>query len=427
MIFKKLIFYSVIFLFTATAILNGSIKEGKKFAIKGGKIYTITNGIIENGVILIEDGKIRSVGRNIEIPYGYEIIDAGDKIILPGLIDFTLPFYFGSNPSVNDEQYEEATPRIKALDTVDPFNWYYKRNLHAGITTVLVSPGNRNVIGGIISAVKVVGSTVDKMMIKDKAGLKGTTGMDALQGNANARMTGPTDIYARRPTSRMGVAWVWRDNFYKTKKFAENVNKGGEALNGYSIEERKNYTILKDVLEKELPVIINSRKIGDLKIALRLQDEFGIDLILAECEEGYKIVDEIAQRDIPVIIGPLFFYPRNINERFEGEHAKLNNAAVLAKAGVKLVLRTGLLPDSRNLLTYAAFLVKYGLKEEEALKAVTINPAEIFGIADRVGSIEAGKDADLVIFNGEPLDFLSKVEKVFVNGKIEFDLKKKKE
>jgi len=251
--------------------------------------------------------------------------------------------------------------------------------------------------------------------------------MDALQGNANARMTGPTDIYARRPTSRMGVAWVWRDNFYKTKKFAENVNKGGEALNGYSIEERKNYTILKDVLEKELPVIINSRKIGDLKIALRLQDEFGIDLILAECEEGYKIVDEIAQRDIPVIIGPLFFYPRNINERFEGEHAKLNNAAILAKAGVKLVLRTGLLPDSRNLLTYAAFLVKYGLKEEEALKAVTINPAEIFGIADRVGSIEAGKDADLVIFNGEPLDFLSKVEKVFVNGKIEFDLKKKKE
>ena len=181
-------------------------------------------------------------------------------------------------------------------------------------------------------------------------------------------------------------------------------------------KEDPNLELLALALRDEIPIHVNARRAITIRAALKVADEYDLQLILKECTEGYKVAEQLAERRIPVVLGPFYYYPRGMEQYREGRKVNWNNAGILANAGVKVALASGEQPGAINMLTAAIFAVRHGMQREEALKAVTITPAEILGVADRVGSLEKGKDADIVILNGDPLNVKTRVERVILNG-----------
>jgi imidazolonepropionase-like amidohydrolase len=175
--------------------------------------------------------------------------------------------------------------------------------------------------------------------------------------------------------------------------------------------------ILTEALKDEIPIHVNARRAIVIRAALKVADEYGLKLIIQECTEGYKVAGQLAERKIPVVLGPFYYYPGNMGQYREGRKVNWNNAGILAKAGVKVALGSGGQSGAIDILTAATFAVRHGMDRDEALKAITITPAEILGVADRVGSLEKGKDADIVVLSGDPLSVTTCVEKVILNGK----------
>lgn len=390
-------------------------------AIKGGKIYTITDGIIENGTILIEDGKITKIGKGIKIPKGTEIIDASGKIVMPGLIDAHCHIGIneegsGTSGSDGNEATDPATPQMCALDGI-------KANadeggltvaLKTGITTVQVLPGSANVIGGTGVVIKTVPKVVaDEMVVRNPSGMKVAFGEN------------PVRVYGqgmkRTPSTRMGVAFILRDWLMKTKVYMEkkeNAEKGSSEENEKK-EKAPDYDYkleaLIPVLKREIPLRCHAHRADDIAVAVRIAEEFNIEISWEHATEGHRIADWIAKKRIPATYGPALMG----RGKWEMRELDFKTPKALYDAGVKLALQTDAIGRSIQFLPVsAAFAVKYGLPYEEALKAITINSAEILGVADRVGSLEVGKDADIRILSGEPLDIMSCVELVLVDGAV---------
>jgi imidazolonepropionase-like amidohydrolase len=401
------------------------------FAIKNAEIYSIVKPPFK-GSILIEDGKIKDVGENIEIPSGSEIIDAEGKLVFPGFIDahahaglFTEGAGFANAYDIN-EMTDPITPECKGIDAINFLDPTFKHLLSGGVTAIVTGPGSANVIGGQFALIKTYGKNVDEMIINPYIGLKMAMGENPIRVYKEAK---------KMPTTRMGVAATLRRALTTARNYMKKWEDYNQKLNDWErLDEDKKkekprpsepdidikMEAIIPLLKKEVPARIHCHRADDILTAIRIAEEFDFNYTIEHCTEGWKIADQLAEKNVKAIIGPHLVSPT----KWEMKDQSLKNAIVLSKAGVKFCIQTDEFRQVKYLALNAGVIVSHGLSEEEALKAITIYPAEILGISDKLGSIEAGKDADLSIFSGHPFDSRSRVEKAFVNGNLVWDKEK---
>ena len=390
------------------------IEKTGRFAIKGGTVLTMAGESITNGVILVRDGKIEKIGQGISIPSGYPVIDAQEFLVMPGLVSARSYNGISSNwrrQSSIDEMSKPVVPEMEVKHAIEPQApaFFFSREL--GIATAMVTPGNRNAIGGQGVVLKTNGAVVDQMIIKDKAVM--VFGL----GRSSKRKE-------QMPSTRMGIASLLRETLTKAQQYKEKVERYEKEKKGKEPKRDLSLEALIPVLRGEISVMFHCERKDDILTALRIADEFQLKVILDGVTDAYKVVDEIKKRGIPVILEDLF---RGIGQ-IEDRGFNPENPAILARAGVVVAFRPaegswhtpGAGWSGGDLLEIAALAFKYGMPEQEALKAVTINPARIIGVDDRVGSLEVGKDADILILRGHPLKTRAIPEAVFINGKLVF-------
>jgi len=390
-------------------------REGRiMIAIAGGTLFTITQGIVEQGTLLLEDGKIAALGTDIPIPEGAELIEAQGKMILPGLIDAhchagVFADGVGRGHSDGNEMTDPIMPHIRALDALHPEDMAWADLRAAGVTTVLTGPGSGNVIGGQSICVKTAGKTVDQMTLLEPAGMKMALGENPKRVYGDQKKT---------PSTRMGNAALLRQALVEAQNYlAKWARYEAQLETGEDAEqpERKlKWEALGRVLKGELKARIHCHRADDILTAIRIAEEFGLDITIEHATEGYRIADILAQKSIPCVVGPILFS----RSKYELREMTPRNPGLLAEAGVKVAIQTDEMSAVKYLCINAALAVREGMPEEEALRAITINAAQIIGVADRVGSLEVGKDADVVIFSGHPFDYRTVAEVVMINGEI---------
>jgi imidazolonepropionase-like amidohydrolase len=397
-------------------------------AIINGKVMTVTHGTFEHGTVLVEGGRIIAVGEGIEIPEDAEIYDAAGKVVMPGLIDAhchvgLFPDGIGWEYSDGNEMTDPITPHLRALDAVHPDDPAFKELVAAGVTTVLTGPGSGNLIGGQWVCLKTPPRpSVEQMVLLEPAGMKMALGEN------------PKRVYGEQkkaPSTRMGNAATLRAALvdaqnYMTKwqrydddmaAYEAKVEAGDEKAKRPQQPERDlKLEALARVLRREMKARVHAHRADDMLTAIRIAEEFNLDLTLEHATEGYKIADVLATKGIPVTAGPILFS----RVKYELKDMTPKNPGLMSRAGVKVAIQTDEMSAVKYLPINAALAVREGMPEEEALKAVTIYPAQIIGVDDRVGSLEPGKDADIIILDGHPFDYRTAVELVLVDGQVAF-------
>jgi imidazolonepropionase-like amidohydrolase len=388
-------------------------------AIINATILCPVNGLIKNGTILF-NGKIQEVGKDVEIPKGTKTIDAKRRYVVPGFIDaHTHQGMFdgsiGWAGSDGNEMTAAVTPEMRGIDSFNPDEPSLKEALFGGVTCLNTGPGSANVISGEAFVIKVTGaSIVDEMIILSPSGLKVAFGENPKRVHGAEKRT---------PSTRMGVAATLRKALAEAQSYkiqaqaylekAEEAKQKGEAPPLNPPQRNLGYETIIKVLNKEIPIHAHAHRADDIATVIRIAKEFDIDVILIHCTEGHKIKKTIVKSKFPAVIGPTMFWTSKPETRERG----FRTAVELNEAGVKVALQT----DSLTPMNYFPLLpmnvIKEGMSKEDALKCVTINPAEMLKIDGRIGSLEPGKDADIVIWSGDPFDFYSKVEQVFIEGK----------
>ncbi|HUB37700.1 MAG TPA: amidohydrolase [Streptosporangiaceae bacterium] len=380
-------------------------------AIVGGRVVPISGEPLDSGTILVSGGKITAVGTDLDIPAGATVIDAAGGWVLPGFIEAhghvgvheEAEGWAGSD---SNELTEPVTAQVRALDAINPADLGFRDAVSGGVLAVNVNPGSGNPIGGQTAALKCWGRTVDEMLLRAPAGMKSALGEN------------PKRVYGERkqsPSTRLGTAAVIRGALvdaanYLAKLDAEQRKQEDERK---YIDRDLKLEALGRVLRKEIPWRQHCHRADDIATALRLAEEFGYNLVIDHGTEAHLLADILAAKDIPVIIGPLF----TSRSKVELRNRSLDNPGKLASAGVTIAITTDHPVVPINFLAHqAALSVKHGLDRDNALRALTINPARIIGVDDRLGSIEPGKDADLVIWSGDPLDVLSRVTRALMDG-----------
>ncbi|HHY69358.1 MAG TPA: amidohydrolase [Bacillota bacterium] len=389
-------------------------------AIVNGKVLTITNGTLDEGVVLIEEGKIKAVGKDIPIPEGAEVIDAKGKMVTPGLIDSHSHLAVFGEPSVwansdGNEVTDPITPHLRGIDALNPNDPAIKDVLTGGVTTVYTGPGSANLIGGTGFAMKLRGRTVDEMVIP------GTEAMKMALGENPKRVYGQGQ--KRAPNTRMGNAAVLREALVKAQNYMNKMEKaqekGKSEENSTPPERDLKMEALGRVLRREIKARIHAHRADDIMTAIRIAEEFNLDYIIEHCTEGYKIADILGARKVRATVGPLLMS----RSKMELLDVSLANPGILAKAGVTVAIQCDSTSGTRWLACHTGLAVREGMPEDLAMEAITIVPAQILGIDDRVGSLEVGKDADLVIWNGHPFNTLTVAEKVFIEGELVYERK----
>jgi imidazolonepropionase-like amidohydrolase len=373
-------------------------------AITNARIFTMKSGLIEKGDILIKDNKIIKISEQIELDSETEVYDAQGKTVMPGLIDAHT--HLGVDEEGigwEGEDFNEIdnpiTPHLRVVDAVNPFDKGFISAHQNGITTVMTSPGSANILGGEAAAIKTAGRIIDKMLVQAPVGIKAAFGENPKKVYSNLK---------KSPMTRMGIAAMLRESLMEAEDYLAEKNENRDAFK----RNLKNESLLK-VLNKEIPLKAHVHRADDIMTAIRIAREFDLDLTLEHCTEGHLVAEEIAEAGFAAAVGP------SLTGRVKVELNEMDfkTAGILAKAGVKVALVSDHpVTPVKNLLLYAALAVKSGLDQEEALKAVTINPAEMLKISDRVGSIEEGKDADLIVLDGEPLSFDTGIVRVMIDG-----------
>jgi len=360
-------------------------------AIRGGDLYTITSGIIKNGTILIKDGKISRIGQNIEIPQKAKVIDARGKVVMPGLVAATAQVGMTGSGS-------------KITDSLDPFHYHASLALASGITSVFVSSGGTNAV------IKPTYGDLDNMLLKESVS----------QNTSFRSWMDKTNL---------------RQNLRKTKDYLQKLDEYTRKKDQKKLQELKKPSGVDTyirLLKKELPARLQATTVAEILEVVELIDEFGMKVIIEDAIEGWIVAEEIAKHDIRLIITPRD--KRRPNELISAPSGStLENAAILKKAGIKFAI----VPTSPSFATWgiagrdlmalpmeAAFAVSGGLDEQTALESITINAAEILGVAGRVGSLQVGKDADIIILDGHPFHHKTFVEMTLINGKILYEKSK---
>ncbi|EID54955.1 amidohydrolase [Saccharomonospora xinjiangensis] len=379
-------------------------------AIIGGYVVPVEGQPIDGGTVLLENGKILAVGTQaeVDVPDGAELVDASGSWVLPGFIDAHAHLGVhedGEGWSGNDtnEMTDPNGARFRALDGIDPYEVGFDDALSGGVTSVVIKPGSGNPIGGQTVGVKTWGRTVLDMVFAEHVSVKSALGENP------KRVYGDKD---KTPSTRLGVAAVLREAFTKARNYA--AQRDAAAAEGKPFEVDLTLETLTRVLDGELYWDQHTHRADDIVTAVRIAEEFGYKLVVNHGTEGYLIADFLAERNVPVILGPLF----TSRSKVELRHRTLRSAGILARAGVQLAITTDHPVVPINFLVYqAALAVKDGLDPETALRALTVNPARILGLDDRVGALKPGLDADVAIWSGDPLDVMNRALRVFVRGR----------
>ncbi|RVX43429.1 imidazolonepropionase-like amidohydrolase [Nonomuraea polychroma] len=378
------------------------------FAISGGYVVPVDSAPIDGGVVLIADGKIAEVGADVRIPDGFEIVDAAGGWVLPGFVEAHghLGVHEEAEGWAGSDTNEMTDPngaRLRALDAINPADLAFADALSGGVTTAVIKPGSGNPIGGQTVAVKCWGRTVDEMLIKEPVSVKSALGEN------------PKRVYGdqkKLPSTRQGIAAVIREALMKAEDY--KARKAAAADEGKPFDRDATLEILVRVLDGELPWCQHTHRADDIATALRLAAEFGYRLVINHGTEGHLLADTLAARNVPVIIGPLF----TSRSKVELRQRSLRNPGILARAGVELAITTDHPVVPIHFLVHQATLaVKEGLDRDTALRSITVNPARIMGIDDRVGALRPGLDGDVVIWSGDPLDVMSRALRVFISGR----------
>jgi len=378
--------------------------------LKGATIYPVSGTVIENGVVILAGGKIQAIGgADTETPSGARVIDVTGKVITPGLIDAGTTLSVSARDA--NEQVEEVTPQMRIVDAIDPGHKVFDAVRRHGVTTVQINPGNRNVIGGLGAVVKTHGATVDQMLVKDASALRMAMGSEPSNGNRAIRYGTPVGLYYRRPTTRMGVVWVARKAFYDAMSYREERTLAGPDK---TPPEDPGMEVLLQVLDGKLQVHTTARAEQDIRTALRLADEFGYKTVIEGAIEAYRCVDLVAAAKAKVIFAPP---SANGVGNPDGAEGRYHTLSLLAKAGVPFAIQTESSLGERHLVYEAMVAMRNGLSFDKALAAVTLTPAQVLGIDTQVGSLDAGKDADIVVWSHKPFDPTSTVERLFINGR----------
>lgn len=381
-------------------------------AVTNGRVLTITSGILENGTVLVEGGKIEQVGVGIPIPDEAEIIDAKGGYITPGLIDCHTHICNFCEPRMNpgprmdgNEGSDPITPHIRAMDAINPWDWAIEPVKRAGFTTVYTQPGSGNVIGGMGIAMKLKGETAEEMAIP------GTEAMKFALGENPKRFHGLEQN--RMPWTRMGTAALLRETLFKAKNYSDRLRQA-ESNPDKAPEPDFKLDALVKVVRGEMRCRIHCHRADDIMTAIRIATEFGLDFTLEHATEGYKIKSVIAKYGIPCVVGPFPLAPMK-QELWE---LKLEDAALLTEAGVKVCLTADTGSETAWLPVHAGLLTRRGMTEENILKGLTIYPAEVLNLDHRIGSLETGKDADIAIFDGDPLSNMTLCRLTMIDGEV---------
>ena len=390
-----------------------------EIAILGARIVPVAGEPIPEGGVLIRDGKIAALGTQVKPGTRAIRIDGKGKYVIPGMIDAYTRLGLAEVslvPAVvdDDEASEPLTPQVRAIDAFNPLGRVVSFARDNGITAALVGPraGGEavNVVAGQSAVVRLRGSRVDDMVLRSPAGLHATIG------------EGPKSRYRDRkkmPVSRMGEIALLRGALSEGKEYAEawkryEDKKRSKPDDAKAPDRDLRKEALAEVASGRLPLFLHCHRADDILTALRVVEEFKIRAVLVHATEGYKVAEQIARAGVPVVVGPVSTIP----ERMETLEVTPENPAILARAGVRIAIATGQNHLVSHLPYEAGLAMAYGLPEDQALRAITLGAAEILGVADRIGSIESGKDADLVILDGDPLEITTRVEWVIIGGEI---------
>lgn len=371
-------------------------------AIRGATVHTAAGPPIPNATIVITNGKIAAVGAGAAIPQGARIIDAQGKHITPGMIDEHS--HIGAKATDLNDRPMIIGPQHRILDALDLNDEQWKEAMRGGVTTVITGPGSGENVSGQALVIKTFGEDLQKRILTEKGGMKFAMG---------------PKFPDRYPATAMGVAANLRQYLIKTQEYTASWKKWEEGdKKGNPPARDLGYEAMAEVLAGKQRVRAHVHSATDVMTLLRLKDEFGFDLTLHHSTEAYKVAPEIAKRGVNAVVMPL-------GPRIGVSEDVLEGPAVLWKAGVRIAMHTDApVLQQKWLRLCAAIAMRYGLPEAEALKAVTLNTAQIARVADRVGSIETGKDADLVVFDGPWYEPRSRVELVFGDGVLLYDRQK---
>ena len=378
--------------------------------IKNGFIKTMAGEDIERGSVLIgNDGKILEVGKDIAPPAGAEVIDAGGRLVTPGCIDAhchigVINSAMRWEGSDVNEMSDPITPQMRAIDGINPQDETFPQAVRGGVTSACTGPGSANVVGGTFTAIKLVGCRVDDMIIKDPVAMKCAFGEN------------PKGCYGQNgkkaPITRMAVAAMLRELLFKSKNYLEA--KGTDKAPAFDMK----LEAMIPVMRGEIPLKAHAHRADDILTSIRIAKEFGVGLTLDHCTDGALIADELAREGYPAFVGPSF----GSKTKIELKNKSFTTPAVLKSAGVDVSIITDAPVIPLEYLPMCAGLaVTSGLDYEYAWRAITVNPARAIGISDRVGSLEAGKDADIVIWTADPLTVLGAEAYVtVVDGRIAY-------
>lgn len=380
--------------------------------IKNGKLYTMAGEVIEKGSILVEHGKIIAIGEKVEVPKDAEVIDASGKLVFPGFIDAHCHLgmwedAIGFEGADGNESVDPVTPHLRAIDAIYPMDRTFEEAREGGVTTVCTGPGSANVIGGIFSTIKTFGHRIDDMIIQETAALKVAFGENPKRTYSNQK---------KSPSTRMATAAILREQLFKARIYKEKLEKAKEDPDKRPDYDMKLEPLVK-VLNKEIPLKAHAHRTDDIFTALRIAKEFDVNITLDHCTEGHLIIEDLLKENKFIISGP------QLTERskYELKNKTFKSPAMMSRAGLKVAITTDhpVVPI-QYLSMCAGLAVKDGMDEMEALKAITINAAEVLGLKERLGSLEVGKDADIAIFDGHPFDVTSKSVAVLIDGEIVF-------
>lgn len=371
-----------------------------RLALTEAYMMTGTKGVIKKGTLLINDGLIEAIGANVKLPKDTEVWNVKGKVLIPGMIDAHTHLGLrqdgvGADQSDEDEIGDPVVPHIRALDAINPEDIAFRDALMSGVTSVGIMPGSYNVICGQPAAIKVIGGTVEQMLVRSPVGMKVSFGER------------PKSVYGglkKSPMTRMGIAAILREALVRAHNYAAN-NKGPRDLRQEA---------LIPVVKRQIPLRAHAHRSDDIMTAVRIAKEFKVDLVIEHGTDGYKVAAELSEAKVPVVHGPWLKVRGNLEQSGRNVEAP----RILMESNILTAFSTDhpVIPI-QNLRLLATTAVEQGVSPEAALKAITIHPAQIMGIHDRVGSLEKGKDADVVVLSGAPFEAGTKVEAVIVDGK----------
>lgn len=379
--------------------------------LKNATIRSMTKAGTFDGCVLIKDGKIAEASYDITLPASAEceIIDVKHHLLMPGLIEAHCHMGIteekkGQEGDDCNETVHPVTPTLRAIDAINTMDAAFSDAVRAGITSANIGPGSANVVGGQFAVIKTFGRRIDDLIVKMPSAMKIAFGENPKVNYAGLNTS---------PATRMAIAGMLRNELVNARQYLEDYDRGDT---DYSLH----YEAWRPVFDKKIPLKAHAHRVDDIFTAIRIAKEFDLRMTIDHCSEGHLIADEIAKEGFPAIVGP----DLTTRNKIEVQNVAFKTAGILARAGVTVAITTDH-PVSliQSLPLCVGLSVKQGLSLEDGYRAMTINAAQMCGTDDRVGSIETGKDADIAIFDGNPMETFTKTLMTIIDGKIVYRAK----